>query len=346
MYDVGLCRFLSLDPYVQAPDFIQNFNRYSYCLNNLLVYTDPSGEFVFTLGVLIAAPFTGGASLVLLPYAIGADIGIWNAGTIANGTANPFEWDYSSEKTWYYMGIGLAIGAGTAGAGTLAADAMGTVAGGIAGGIVNGGGFGLLNAINSELEADELWNATKDGMLRGAVTGLVGGGVSGAIGGGFGAFAGGAASNLSGQYLENDSFEEVNWISVGLSGASSYGAYHLSSYINWRMNVKDSDFNGHNINYRQYLRIQESYTRGRFWQSERAGGAFWLTEKGISRKGVTYSPDKKNVVRFDFSQKSEGAWATFHPHPYFESRVNLYHSPDDITNVETSGIPSLIINMG
>jgi RHS repeat-associated protein len=47
MYDAGLCRFLSPDPYVQMPDNSQNFNRYSYCLNNPLVYTDPSGEFFF-----------------------------------------------------------------------------------------------------------------------------------------------------------------------------------------------------------------------------------------------------------------------------------------------------------
>jgi RHS repeat-associated protein len=50
MYDPVLGRFLSPDPYVQAPDFSQNFNRYSYCLNNPLKYTDPSGEFfLFTL---------------------------------------------------------------------------------------------------------------------------------------------------------------------------------------------------------------------------------------------------------------------------------------------------------
>jgi hypothetical protein len=45
MYDPVLGRFLSPDPFVQAPDFSQNFNRYSYCLNNPLKYTDPSGGF-------------------------------------------------------------------------------------------------------------------------------------------------------------------------------------------------------------------------------------------------------------------------------------------------------------
>jgi RHS repeat-associated protein len=40
MYDPILGRFLSPDPYVQAPEFSQNFNRYSYCVNNPLIYTD------------------------------------------------------------------------------------------------------------------------------------------------------------------------------------------------------------------------------------------------------------------------------------------------------------------
>lgn len=44
LYDPALGRFLSPDNYVQMPDFSQSFNRYSYCLNNPLKYTDPSGE--------------------------------------------------------------------------------------------------------------------------------------------------------------------------------------------------------------------------------------------------------------------------------------------------------------
>ncbi|RLD58093.1 MAG: hypothetical protein DRJ01_13020, partial [Bacteroidetes bacterium] len=39
-----IARMLSPDNYVQAPDFTQNFNRYSYCLNNPLKYTDPTGN--------------------------------------------------------------------------------------------------------------------------------------------------------------------------------------------------------------------------------------------------------------------------------------------------------------
>ncbi|GHT17571.1 hypothetical protein FACS189429_1920 [Bacteroidia bacterium] len=47
VYDPVLARFLSPDPYVQAPDFTQSFNRYSYCLNNPFKYTDPDGNWWF-----------------------------------------------------------------------------------------------------------------------------------------------------------------------------------------------------------------------------------------------------------------------------------------------------------
>jgi RHS repeat-associated protein len=40
-----IARFFSPDPFVQAADFSQSYNRYSYVMNNPLVYTDPSGEF-------------------------------------------------------------------------------------------------------------------------------------------------------------------------------------------------------------------------------------------------------------------------------------------------------------
>ena len=44
VYDPVLARFLSPDPYVQAPDYTQGFNRYAYCYNNPFKYIDPSGE--------------------------------------------------------------------------------------------------------------------------------------------------------------------------------------------------------------------------------------------------------------------------------------------------------------
>jgi RHS repeat-associated protein len=46
VYDPVVAQFLSPDPYVQAPDNTQGLNRYSYCMNSPLMYTDPTGEFI------------------------------------------------------------------------------------------------------------------------------------------------------------------------------------------------------------------------------------------------------------------------------------------------------------
>jgi RHS repeat-associated protein len=46
LYDPLTGRFLSPDNYIQNPGFTQNFNRYSYCYNNPLKYSDPSGDWI------------------------------------------------------------------------------------------------------------------------------------------------------------------------------------------------------------------------------------------------------------------------------------------------------------
>jgi RHS repeat-associated protein len=45
VYDPRLARFLSPDNYVQDPENSQSYNRYAYCINNPMKYTDPSGDF-------------------------------------------------------------------------------------------------------------------------------------------------------------------------------------------------------------------------------------------------------------------------------------------------------------
>jgi RHS repeat-associated protein len=47
LYDPLVARFLNADPFVQDPGNTQNFNRYSYCLNNPLKYVDLSGNTLF-----------------------------------------------------------------------------------------------------------------------------------------------------------------------------------------------------------------------------------------------------------------------------------------------------------
>ncbi|MBR2888115.1 MAG: RHS repeat-associated core domain-containing protein, partial [Bacteroidales bacterium] len=60
LYDPVLARFISPDPYVQNPASSQNFNRYSYCLNNPLRYTDPSGEFAWWPIIAMSSAFATG----------------------------------------------------------------------------------------------------------------------------------------------------------------------------------------------------------------------------------------------------------------------------------------------
>jgi len=43
IYDPEIARFLSPDPFIQDPYNLLNYNRYSYCMNNPLKFTDPSG---------------------------------------------------------------------------------------------------------------------------------------------------------------------------------------------------------------------------------------------------------------------------------------------------------------
>lgn len=102
LYDPALGRFLSPDPYVQAPDFTQNFNRYSYALNNPLMFVDPDGEFSigFLWGVVEWAfngkpfkeAFTKGANDFMLV-----------AGLFTSDKDKPFwgqVWEVISKHTW------------------------------------------------------------------------------------------------------------------------------------------------------------------------------------------------------------------------------------------------------
>ena len=142
MYDPVVSRMLSPDNFVQAPDFSQSFNRYSYAWNNPVIYTDPSGEIIFTTLAIVTGQWWA------LPMAIGADIGMWQGGSLANGTTNPLDWDYSSGKTWGYMAGGAVVG-GASGyvGGAIAAEGgfMANTMGLMAASHVNSVGMGILS---------------------------------------------------------------------------------------------------------------------------------------------------------------------------------------------------------
>ncbi len=175
VYDPFLARFLSPDPFVQAPDYSQNFNRYSYAFNNPLKYTDPDGEWVHLV--------------------VGAAIG---------GIANvAFNWK-KIDNFWQglgYFGIGAgagALAAGTgAGFGTLAAgsgsfgfmSATGLSAAGFLPGAAAGAGAGFTSGFvtgtgNSLVEGENLKHSLGKGLQSGA-WGLAIGGFTGGVFGGY-----------------------------------------------------------------------------------------------------------------------------------------------------------------
>ncbi|VUD40407.1 tRNA(Glu)-specific nuclease WapA [Thalassocella blandensis] len=57
LYNAELARFISADPHIQMDAISQNYNRYSYVMNNPMKYSDPSGYFIKKLFSGIARAF-------------------------------------------------------------------------------------------------------------------------------------------------------------------------------------------------------------------------------------------------------------------------------------------------
>ena len=146
MYDPKLGRFLSPDNYIQAPDNPQNYNRYAYCLNNPLKYTDPSGESVIAaiiIGALVSSAIDYGMQVVF-NYAS----------------------DYSGKDAWFNkvdffdIAVSGVVGGLTAGYGTAAK--AGTKIGKVGNWVVNHG-----NTIrNSEIVLTSAVDITGEGVQK------------------------------------------------------------------------------------------------------------------------------------------------------------------------------------
>ena len=293
MYDPLMSSFLSVDNYVQCPESSQSFNRYSYCMNNPLKYTDPDGEWA--------------------QYVIGGLLGAWNGYSI--GKAAGLKGGY----LWRSVIGGAAVGVLTCGVGNYITSAVGIGWGSLCAGAVGGFGYGYIDA-KANHSNTPLGDACLGG-LKGMASGFVGAIASVAMpygdSWGAGALIGGTASNVTSQLLSHDwksdeSFK-LNWKSTLFSAGLSWGIYCGSSYMNYKANVKKWNPKELKITFGQYLRMQGMYSRARFWRSEQSGGGFWLTRNGVSEENVYYN-EKKNTVSFGVP-KPEGALATVHPHP-------------------------------
>ncbi len=275
MYDPVMSSFLSVDNYVQAPDFSQSFNRYAYCLNNPLKYVDPSGEIAVIDDIIIAAAVCAAINVTM------------------NGISN------SINNRPFFNGWGQAaiVGglAGATGAGVAALGAGAAVVG-LAGGAVSGGISAALN--NGNLV---------QGVVIGGLSGWIGGGVGQYVGGGLGAFLGGAASNSTAQFCSlvvNGG--QFDWKQALFSGGLSFGMYHAASYSNWQFRG-GKKMGGVEVSYRQFCRMQTLFQRSRALQREMGG---YLMDDGSFRK----LPDgTSSQITFE-GTPPEGAMAEFHTH--------------------------------
>ena len=115
IYDPVMSSFLSVDNYVQAPDFSQSFNRYAYCLNNPLKYTDPDGEIALTTLAMVGigiATVMGGYTGYNIAVSKGYGFDDWQTyGYILGGAAIGFAAGY----TGAYLVAGGGFMANTAG---------------------------------------------------------------------------------------------------------------------------------------------------------------------------------------------------------------------------------------
>ncbi len=185
LYDPLVARFLSPDENVQIADYTQNFNRYSYCLNNPLIYTDSDGEWIhIAVGAVIGgvinlatnwknidsfgeglAAFGAGAAQGALTAAFGP-IGAMAGGALTGATngiiAQTGNGIGLGDVNWGQVGLGAGVGgvAGIAGygAGQWASSNLGGV-------VING------------------FNISANSALGGTITGAIGGAVGGYAGG-------------------------------------------------------------------------------------------------------------------------------------------------------------------
>lgn len=164
MYDPILNRMLSADNEVPGALGTQGYNRYTYALNNPLLYNDPDGEHP---GIVIGAIVGGLANLTI--------------GLVRGEVHN-------LRDGLFYLGTGAAIGAlaGATGGASLAVTGLSgaSIAGGAVAGAVGGAVGGALTEATNATYQTLVYGAPGRDIGKRALQGFVGGAVSGAVVGG------------------------------------------------------------------------------------------------------------------------------------------------------------------
>jgi RHS repeat-associated protein len=185
MYDPILGMFISPDNYIQSASTTQNFNRYAYCLNNPLKYSDPSGD-SFIIPIFLA--FNQAAY-----EAVNSDkgfLGLWAKYSVINIGTKYFSGQAGQE-------VSSVLGTASTFGGYVLNGAITGASEGIVGGVFHG--------------ASNAWmNGTSFG--QGLQTGLIEGGYGAALGGLLGGISGGI------QYQRQISAFQKGCYDLGVNG--------------------------------------------------------------------------------------------------------------------------------
>ena len=259
IYDPRLGRFLSPDPYVQAPYNSQNYNRYSYCLNNPLKYTDPDGEWIhIVIGALVGGVINVATHWKDIDniwegigsFTIGAGAG---AVTAATGGATSGFFASAAGAAVVATGAGAVTAAGnsviTQGNGTLTSLKNDVIWKDVGTNAIIGGASGIatygLGQLSSNLGvADKLLNATnvKNTIVRNIAGSTINGTIIG-TGSGFTAGLVDGAFNGNWNLLGNT----LNGMWRGAAGGFLYGSITEIGYQAQLKNGYRNSLNSNNI---------------------------------------------------------------------------------------------------
>ena len=198
VYDPILGRFLSPDPYVQAPGYSQSYNRYMYAFGNPMLFTDPDGEIAWFIPMIVGAGisvitngisnkingekfFKGAGKAALIGGISGlASFGIGNiVSSMQAAGASVFETMFTQTFLHSYMGgVTAAMNGSDLGAGMLS---------GALGSLASAGTGALLQKVSNRIAAGAAAIKPGDKLIMGATmigSGTVMGGVGSVLAGG------------------------------------------------------------------------------------------------------------------------------------------------------------------
>ena len=224
IYDPTLGRFLQADPNIQAPLNSQNYNRYSYVLNNPMSYTDPSGYFFKSLKKLVKKYWRTALAIVATVY-LGPAASAYFGSTIAGGAVAGFVAGGIATGSLRGALVGAFSGAMFGALHGLDPGALKVAGHGLAGGVsslLNGGkfGHGFLSAGLTQAMGNVkgLFTNAPQGMARignAIKAAIIGGTISKVTGG---KFSNGAMTGAFSRLL-NDDIKTSTKHSIGASKA-------------------------------------------------------------------------------------------------------------------------------